>query len=235
MSAPRMQSINPLQGIINFHHFLASHLFYPILLSTLLAGVLFAMRAYQSHTLIFKNLIWNLFLAWAPYFWSLFTSFLDLHFKRHWWLLITPGVLWLIFFPNAPYLVTDFLHLRDYPRVPIWYDIGMLATFAWTGVFLAIASLRTMHILVQKYLGWFIGWSFTGIALVLGGLGIFLGRFSRWNSWDLLLQPKDIFYDITSRLLDPLSNLQFFGFTALYTAFLLVCYLTFISVHRTSR
>jgi uncharacterized membrane protein len=235
MTLPNTKTINPFQGIINFHRFLVSQLFYPILLSSLLAGVLFSLRAFQSQSFLYQNLIWNLFLAWLPYIFSLLAALLDNLFKRHWWLLIAPGLLWIIFFPNAPYLVTDFLHLRDYPRVPIWYDIGMLATFAWTGCFLAIASLRTMQTLVQKYMGWFLGWIFTGIALSLGGLGIFLGRISRWNSWDLLLQPKSIIYEVTFSILDPFNNLQFFGFTTLYTAFLLVCYLTFISVRQIRR
>ena len=235
MSSQKIQTIDPFKGILNIHRFLSGQFFYPILLSTLLAGVLFSLRAYQSQSLVYKNLIWNLFLAWAPYTMSLLAALLDRWFKRHWWILLTPAGLWLIFFPNAPYPVTDFLHLRDYPRGPIWYDIGMLATFAWTGCFLAIASLRTMQNLVEKYLGWFTSWIFTGTALALGGLGIFLGRFSRWNSWDLVLQPKAIIIEVTSRIIDPLNNLHFFGFTIMYTAFLLVCYLTFISFRRASR
>jgi uncharacterized membrane protein len=89
-----------------------------------------------------------------------------------------------------------------------------------------------MQILVRNHLGWVISWLFAGTALVLGGLGIYLGRFSRFNSWDMFFQPKDVLYDIAVRLTNPLSNLRFFGFTLLFTAFLLVCYLTFISVRR---
>jgi hypothetical protein len=66
----------------------------------------------------------------------------------------------------------------------------MFATFAWTGCFLAVASLRVMQTLVKNYVGWFASWIFAAVALSLGGLGIYLGRFSRWNSWDLFLQPK---------------------------------------------
>jgi uncharacterized membrane protein len=220
-----------LNNVVRFHRFLTGQLLYPILMSTLLALVLFAARVLQSQTLTHNNLVWNLFLAWVPYGCSFSASVLDTLAPRRWWLLL-PGALWLIFFPNAPYLITDFQHLADGPYVPLWFDIIMFATFAWTGCFLAIASLRTMQLLVKSYLGWVISWCFAALALGLGGLGIYLGRFSRWNSWDLFLQPKDILLDIASHLVDPLSNLRFFGFTLLFSAFLLVCYLMFISVRR---
>jgi uncharacterized membrane protein len=222
--------LNPLEYISRLHRFFSSQLLYPIVLSTMLAFALFSARVIQSQAFTYKNLVWNLFLAWLPFLFSLSAAALHAFFPKHWWLLIFPGIMWLIFFPNAPYIITDFLHLMDRPSVPLWYDILLLATFAWTGCFLAIASLRTMQILVKRYLGWFLSWVFAFSALALGGLGIYLGRFSRWNSWDLFFQPKEILYDIGIRLVNPLSNLRFFGFTILFTAFLVICYLTFISV-----
>jgi uncharacterized membrane protein len=230
-----MKNNSLYQEILHFHRFIASQLFYPIMLSTLLAGIMFSLRAFQSQSFLYQNLIWNLFLAWVPYIASFTAAFLDNYLERHWWLLLAPGLAWIIFFPNAPYLVTDFLHLSDHPKVPIWYDIAMLATFAWTGCFLAVTSLRSMHILVEKYTGWFMGWLFAGISLSLGGLGIFLGRVSRWNSWDLFLQPKEIFYDLAFRIINPFNNLNFFAFTMIYSAFLLVCYMTFVSVRQMRR
>jgi len=219
----------------NFHRFLASQLFYPILLSSLLAMGFFIGRLFLSHgRVIYQNLVWNLFLAWVPYLFSVFASGLQRFLPRQWWMLLVPGAIWLAFFPNAPYLLTDFLHLEPRPYVPMWYDIGLLATFAWTGLFLGIASLRIMQGLVRSYLGAIVGWLFAAIALGLGGLGLYLGRFSRWNSWDLLIHPKSILIDVATRLVEPSSNLRFFGFVTMFSAFLLVCYLTFISVHRTS-
>jgi uncharacterized membrane protein len=136
----------------------------------------------------------------------------------------------LIFFPNAPYIVTDFFHLTPRPSIPLWYDIMLITAFSWTGIFLALASLRTMQGLVKIYLGEIVGWIFVGVSLALSGLGIYLGRFERWNSWDLLVHPHRILADIAVRFYDPLSNIRFFSFTILFTAFLLVCYLTFISM-----
>lgn len=218
--------------VFRLHRFLSDQLVYPILLSTMLALALFCGRVYLSRTFSFSNLVWNLFLAWVPYVCSFLAAISYSGLPRHWWLLLFPGAMWLIFFPNAPYIVTDFQHLADQPRVPYWYDIIMFATFAWTGCFLAVASLRVMQTLVKNYLGWLVSWIFAGGALALGGLGIYLGRFSRWNSWDLFFQPKNVLFDIARNLVDPLSNLRFFGFTLAFSAFLLVLYLMFISVRR---
>jgi uncharacterized membrane protein len=214
------------------HRFLTSQATYAILLSTLFALALFIARILQSHSVEYRNLIWNLFLAWIPYLFSLWTAALYALRPGRWWVLIFPGFLWLIFFPNAPYIITDFLHLSNRPGVPIWYDILLLATFAWTGCFLAIASLRTMQIIVKNHFGWLLSWFFVGAALTLGGLGIYLGRFSRWNSWDLFFTPKEILSDVAMRVMNPLSNLNFFGFTILFTGFLLVSYLMFISIRK---
>jgi uncharacterized membrane protein len=219
-----------LDYLARLHRFFSNQLLYPIVLSTFLAIALFSARVIQSQAFTYKNLVWNLFLAWLPFIFSLTAAALHTLAPKRWWLLIFPGVMWLIFFPNAPYILTDFLHLTDRPFVPLWYDILLLATFAWTGCFLAIASLRTMQILVKKYLGWFLSWVFAVSALAVGGLGIYLGRFSRWNSWDLFLQPQGILYEVAIRVLNPLTNLRFFGFTILFTAFLVICYMTFISV-----
>jgi uncharacterized membrane protein len=216
--------------LTKLHIFLSQQTIYPILLSTFLCLALFSMRVLQSHSFAYGNLIWNLFLAWLPYLFSIWAAALYANRSGRWWVLIFPGFLWLIFFPNAPYIITDFLHLAVRPRVPMWYDILMLAAFAWTGCFLAIASLRTMQLLIKKHVGWLISWFFAGAVLTLGGIGIYLGRFSRWNSWDIFISPQEIIFDVAIRLANPLSNLSFFGFTSIITAFLIVCYLMFISI-----
>lgn len=180
-----------------------------------------------SHTLTYAFLVWNLILAWVPYVASLWAAYLHQRYPRHWWYLLIPGALWLGFFPNAPYIVTDFLHLRERAPIPLWYDTGMLTVFAWTGLLLAVFSLRPMQTLVKSFLGSIAGWLFVLGSLGLGGLGIYIGRFLRWNSWDLLLHPRSVFADIAIRLADPWSHPGTLGVTFLFAAFLLVCYMTF--------
>jgi uncharacterized membrane protein len=215
------------------HSLLTDHLFYPIVLSSLLAmGIYIARALYSWNWVVYRNMVVNLFLAWLPYFFCLLAICLHRAKPGQWWWLVIPGSLWLIFFPNAPYIITDFFHLEMRPPVPLWYDILLLVAFTWTGLFLGLTSLRSMHLIMESYLGRFLGWCFVTFSLALGGLGIYLGRFARWNSWDLLHQPKQIIKDVLEPLINPQTNIRFFGFTFLFTAFLVVCYLTFISTQR---
>jgi uncharacterized membrane protein len=218
-----------LRKLSDLNRFLSSQFLYPLLLSTLLAAGFFAFRVAYSGRWYYDNLPWNLFLAWVPYFCSLWAA---AWYRRHpdrWWMLLVPGTVWLVFFPNAPYIVTDFYHLEKRPPIPLWYDIGLIATFAWTGCFLAIASLRTMQFLVGKVANRITSWVFVAIALGLSGVGVYLGRFERWNSWDLFLHPGKVLEDLTAPLLNPMENLRFLGFSLMFTAILLVIYLMFIS------
>jgi uncharacterized membrane protein len=223
-----------LDRLNQFHRFLARYALYPISLSTLLAVGLFVSRAYlmvrldnsPTLSLTYGFLVWNLFLAWIPYLSSLWAARIHQRHPGRWWYLVIPGALWLIFFPNAPYIVTDFLHLRERSPIPLWYDVGMLTVFAWTGLFLAIFSLRTMQTLVRSFLGSLASWLFVLVSLGLGGLGVYIGRFLRWNSWDLLLHPRGVLADVLIRLADPLNYPRTLGVTFLFAAFLLVCYLT---------
>jgi uncharacterized membrane protein len=214
------------------HRFCVNHLLYPLVLSSLLAGVLFAGRVYLSHNSAFRFLVWNLFLAWIPYLFALSVTLLHQRLPRRWWLLLIPGALWLLFLPNAPYIVTDLWHLDDRKPVPVWYDIGMLATFAWTGLFLAVASLNAMQRVVRDYCGRVVSWLFVFGAIGASGLGIYLGRFLYWNSWDLIFQPHGVLMDVAVRLVHPIRYSQTYGVALLFAAFFLVCYVTFASVEQ---
>jgi len=228
MEKPDMQTgSTAVMDLRQFHHFLMRHAFYPMLLSTGLACGLFVGRVYLSQSATYRFLVWNLFLAWIPYISSLWAAYLHRSHPRRWWVLLFPGAIWLLFFPNAPYILTDFLHLQTRWAVPMWYDTVLIAAFSWTGLFLGIFSLRAMQSLVRAFLGSTVSWLFVLGALVASSLGIYIGRFLRWNSWDLLLHPQSILTEVTVRLANPLIYRQTFGVTVLFAAFLLVCYLTF--------
>ena len=136
-----------LKTLYHTHRFFTNQLLYPMMLSSGLAVSLYAGRFYLSHSWTYRFLIWNLFLAWIPYLCSLWAAHLHRNAPGRWWAMIVPGAIWFIFFPNAPYLVTDFVHLAERPPTSFWYDLSMLATFAWTGCLLAIASLIVMPVL----------------------------------------------------------------------------------------
>lgn len=219
----------------SLHRFLSKELLYPIVLSSLLACAIWFGRKYLSHNADYAFLPWNLFLAWIPYGFSLIVGFLHQRYPGRGWLLIAPSVLWLIFFPNAPYVVTDLLHLDPHPPVPIWYDIGLFASFVWTGCFIAVVSLSIMQNAVKSYFGTMASWLFVVSTVVLSGLGIYLGRFLNWNSWDVFLQPQEVLADVLGRAIHPIRYAQIYGVTLMFASFLLVCYLTFISVQQRER
>jgi uncharacterized membrane protein len=203
--------------------------FYPLLFSSLLACGFFVFRVVYSGTSNYSNLIPNLFLAWLPYVISVLAASSYRSHPKHWWNIFLFGIVWMIFFPNAPYMVTDFYHLDPRPPVPLWFDISLIAIFAFTGCFLAIASLRTIHLIIERFFGRIIGWLCALLTLGLGSLGVYLGRFSRFNSWDILLHPRSVFKDIIYNILNPLDNLGFVGFTLMFTCILLVFYLMFVT------
>jgi uncharacterized membrane protein len=219
--------------IQSLHRFFARNSFYPLMLSTLLALGFFAWRAiYTDRWWEYRLLVWNLFLAWIPYGCALLAAALYQLRPSRWWLLIIPGFLWLLFVPNAPYIVTDFYHLEWRWPVPLWYDIGLIAIFAITGCFLAIASLRIMQRLVMVYTGKVISWLFALVSIGLCGLGIYLGRFGRYNSWDMVFHPTQVLREIAHKVINPLDNMGFIGFTLMFTTILLVFYLMFVSNNR---
>lgn len=213
----------------NFHRFLRIHSFYPLFLSSIMACAFLAFRVEYSGTHNYSNLLTNLFLAWLPYIFSVLAYSASQSNPKRWLIIFLLGALWLIFFPNAPYIVTDFYHLDPRPPVPLWFDISLIAIFAFTGCFLAIASLRSIHLIIERSLGKVIGWLFALFTLFLGSLGVYLGRFSHFNSWDILITPKQVLNDIAHNILNPADNLGFIGFTIMFTSILLVIYLMFVT------
>ena len=158
----------------------------------------------------------NLFLAWLPMLSAPLAHHLHKQGRRLVWLLIVPCLLFWLFFPNAPYILTDMLHLQwPQARVPVWYDLILLIAFAWTGAFLGLISLFLVHGLVRQWAGRPAGWLVTLGVIAVSGFGVYLGRFPRWNSWDLLTNPSLLLMDIWTRLSNPLANSRTFVFSVL--------------------
>jgi uncharacterized membrane protein len=175
-------------------------LFYSLVLSSMLACALLAGRMRLSGSWTYVFLVWNLFLAWVPYLCSLWAVRTQRLKPDSLWRLIIPAGVWLIFLPNAPYILTDFVHLRPRHAIPLWYDIALIGSFAWAGCFLAIVSLYWMEEVVKAALGTMASRVFVISSVLLSGLGVYLGRFLRWNSWDLLFSPHAILADIAQIL-----------------------------------
>lgn len=182
-------------------------------------------RIGYSETGQYRSLVWNLFLAWIPFV----LAYLAYIFSWQRWLLylILPifAFLWLIFFPNAPYILTDLQHLNEQAsNVPLWYDVILLVWFSWTGMLLGIVSLNLMQEIVKRQVGGWLGWVFVLVVAGLSSAGIYIGRFIRLNSWDILQDPAGTAENLWNWLQDP--SLGSVGFIGLYTLFFLFAYFT---------
>ena len=158
--------------------------------STAVCLGLLGLRVTYSHRLVYTYLAWNLFLAWLPMLCALAAYNAGKRRSRLSWLVVAGCALaWLLFFPNAPYILTDLLHLQARADAPLWFDLVLLLAFAWTGFMLGLVSLVLMQALVRRAAGAVASWAFAVAVLGLSGFGIYLGRFLRWNSWDVFFSP----------------------------------------------
>jgi uncharacterized membrane protein len=210
-----------------------------ILLSLALASgaslALLLVRFVYSGVLSYAFLVWNLFLAWVPLGFSILA---DLSFKKRGWncaLTVLWGFDWLVFFPNAPYIVTDFLHLGPADPIPLWFDLILILSFALTGLFLGFISLYLMQNLVTKVFGRRVGWVFVVLVLGLCGFGIYLGRFVGWNSWDVLVDPANLVGDVLNRLAHPFLHRRTLVVSSLLAVVFISMYLTLFSLTRLPR
>lgn len=210
-----------------------SHNKYRLTMFVLLAGAtivsvaIWRFRAEYSGTIHYGFLVWNLFLAWIPFMISYLTYTLTLNRKQVYVLIPIAAFFWLLFFPNAPYILTDFQHLAvgTWHDLPVWYDVMMLIWFAFTGVLLGMVSLFMMQEMVSRELGRWVGWGLVAIVAALSAAGIYAGRFLRWNSWDIFNNPKGMLLFTVQHAQDP--SLRSVGFISLFTAFFLFLYGTF--------
>jgi uncharacterized membrane protein len=199
-----------------------------LVLASILSCALVVVRSYYAGTTAYLFFLWNLFLAWVPVGAALLFYGLAARQSRGWTLMLGVAVIWFLFFPNAPYIVTDIVHLRETPPVPYWYDIICVMAFAQTGLFLGYLSLYLMQEVIRTWMGRWVGWLFALAMLSLSAFGVYLGRFVRWNSWDALVNPFDTLLG-AARVANPWNDVQPLAFSMTFFAFSLVCYLILYS------
>lgn len=206
-----------------------------LIFASVVCLALSAARYYRTGYLGSLFLAWNLFLAWVPFVYAFFAY--RLHNSRFHKLLSVPGVIgcaliWLLFLPNAPYLLTDLIHLRVVDNSLYWYDLLMLLWYAWTGFLLGIISLYLMQQVVADSFGKVVGWLFVIVTLSLASFGVYLGRFLRWNSWDVLADPYPLFADIYNHFRHPLAYFQSHAFWIIFATLLIFTYIIFTAFAR---
>ncbi|NUT56513.1 MAG: DUF1361 domain-containing protein [Thermoleophilia bacterium] len=195
------------------------------LLSLFSVALVFARYAYSGEPR-FGWVVWNLFLAWIPF--GLAILIYDRHRAGTRPLRLLPlAALWLLFLPNAPYIVTDFKHLVADPLVPLWVDVVVIAAPAWTGMLLGFLSLYLVQAVVRSLAGPRVAWAAAVAVLALASFGIYLGRVLRWNSWDVLTNPA-LLGDLHGVAASPRA----IGMTVLLAGFLTSSYLVLYALMR---
>jgi uncharacterized membrane protein len=219
-------------GFDQFIHAIARKKYKLALGSLLIAATIISLVLQRVHARLgdpdsYPNLVFNLTLAWIP-FGAAVLAYITRR-NRVTFFLIMPicTLVWLAFFPNAPYLLTDFQHLATArSSAPLWFDVILMIWFAWTGLLLGVASLYLIHEIVAETFNALVGWVFAISATILSSIGVYLGRFLRWNSWDLLYDPIPIARDMVDIVRHPLANLPTYVFTILFTLLFLFIYIT---------
>ena len=183
-------------------------------------GLLVA-RVFWTHEGAFVFLVWNLFLAWLPLGFAV-VAYAAHHHRAPSVVVVALFVPWLAFLPNAPYLVSDLIHLGNPHRVPLWYDALMLASFAWSGVAAGVLSLRVAAQVARERAGANAARTLVLGSCALAGYGIYLGRFARLNSWDVLARPEVVLATMarswtSAHLLSPVITVTV-GFAAFFLA-----------------
>jgi len=191
-----------------------------------IAVALVSLRVVSSGELQRAYLIWNLFLAWLPLFFCLASVRVSQAVgQRHWkfWALAAS---WLLFLPNAPYIFTDLIHLGPRTRGHFWVDLVLILLCAWTAALLGFVSLYVMQRMVSRRFGLLGGWAFVVLISGLTGVGMCMGRFMRWNSWDLLLNPFGVAMGLCKRAIPSADNHHLAVYAALFALLFFAAHVT---------
>ncbi len=213
--APYRTGMNVLKSEI--HRLLLTSVGFSCLL--LLARIVYTGR------LTFAFLVWNLFLAFVPYFFS--SRLLS---RSSWiqnrWKLPVAFIAWVLFIPNAFYILTDLFHLYDSIVVPPWYDLLLIISFAWNGLIMGILSVRQMEKALTTRRPGLPGGFFLYPIMVLNAVGVYIGRYLRYNSWDVITDPFHLTTDIVHIILHPVHYRQAWGMVVCFSVFLVILYTT---------
>ena len=178
------------------------------------------LRIFRTGTLVYVFLLWNLFLAFIPWW-------ISSYFKQKkilGWKDLPLLLVWLIFLPNAPYILTDLFHLKARPLIPLWFDLILILSFACSGLLVFYRSLKDMILLFSHYMSARMLAFFTYTVFFLISFGLYLGRFLRFNSWDII-HPVSIGKACGRLFLNASSLKDLMAFIVLFSAFLMFLFL----------
>jgi uncharacterized membrane protein len=194
-----------------------------LLLSCSFSILLLAVRIIVTASLMYGFLVWDLFLAYIPFAvtqWLCKNEGLINNLLKFFFLFL----LWLIFIPNSFYIITDLFHLDEGKAAPQWFNLALIFSFAWNGLLMGVISLRQMEKIMEPFISVEWRWVFLYIIMCLNGLGIYIGRYLRFNSWDVIANPFQLTKDIIYLCVHPLRNGREWGMIVCFTVLLILVY-----------
>ena len=195
-----------------------------LILSCLFSVAMSFTRVVYTRELLFLSLIWNLFLGLVPFAVSRFLThhpnWIDNKLKFGF-----AFIVWLLFIPNSFYIITDLFHLEERPGIPLWFDLALIFSFAWNGLLLGILSLRQMEKIMQTKWNWTEAFFIYPI-MCLNAFGVYLGRYLRYNSWDVVSNPLGLAEDIFYLMIHPIRYRFDWSMILCYAVFMSLLYLT---------
>jgi uncharacterized membrane protein len=204
-----------------------------LLLSCAFSIAITGFRILVTGEFFFAWLCWNLFLAFVPF---AISSHLQKKAGRERRLAFFVGSLaWLAFIPNSFYILTDLFHLEQRPPVPLWFDLALILSFAWNGLLLGIVSVWQMERLLTTRFRQVPEWVFITGIMFLNAFGVYIGRYLRYNSWDVVSKPFRLLEDMLELLLHPFRNRLDWGMIICYTLLLSLMYATLKRLGRAIR
>ncbi len=193
--------------------------------------VLLMIRMKLTHSFFYLFLVWNLFLAVIPF---LITTYLVSNPKLSKFSIVLWFGIWLLFLPNAPYIITDLLHLKISTTHLLWLDILVVNAFALNGLILFFLSIIDMEMVLQRFIKTKKVNYIISAILLLTGFGVYLGRFLRYNSWEILSNPNYLLNDIINIIIQPFQHKEAWLFTLLFSAFLSIGFWVFKALHKSN-
>ena len=204
----------------------------------LTAGIFFScflvlLRILQTGHLLFAFMVWNLFLAYIPYAISNWLSASPQRLQQPFFKYAIFTV-WLLFLPNSFYILTDLYHLHNYhhAHVPEWFDLALIFSGAWNGLLLGILSLRQMERLYRPKNASFLDWRFITPIMALNAFGVYIGRYLRYNSWDIISNPFHLAAGIANMIIHPLRNYAAWDMILCFTVLLTLIYIMMKNIGR---
>lgn len=195
-----------------------------LMVSCLFSIALTSFRIIYTDHWRFAWLTWNLFLALVPYLITRFaiqhTSWIE---KR--WKFAMLFAAWLLFIPNSFYIITDLFHLEISQRIPLWFDLALIFSFAWNGILLGVVSIRQMEKIVSCNFPSLQEWQFVYPLMLLNAFGVYIGRYLRYNSWDVIANPFQLTEDIFYLLFHPIRHRFDWSMIICYSVFMTLIYL----------